>query len=262
MSTQSASWRWMIAIGIVPVLLACTLWIAAQVTGTVDVVILQLPLFSLVGIGIAVSFLFVLVSIVLETLERWRITRLLRDHWVRWQQFPDPQAWQDTARRERDQQLEQWSFPWLALIPLVILFGIAASVAYAVLSQSATTSPMVFVVLGIVFLWILLAVIGSPYLRRLQAHARYRHNLRFSNPLVTIGASGLYREQVGFTAFRGIYERLTHADYQPTQRRMLLRLVHSSRHGSVTETLYIRVPEGQEDAARDLERRLRADVIR
>lgn len=262
MSTQSASSRWMILIGIAPVLLAVSVWIAAQVTGEVDVAVLQLPVLSLAVIGAGVALLLALASAAQELLERWRISRLMRDHWVKWQQYPSGQAWQEATQRERDEELEHWSFPWLALIPLAILFGIVLAVTSSVLSESSTTSPMVFVVLGLIFLWIVLAVIGSPYLRRLQAHARYRHCMRFPNPLVYIGASGLYQEQTGFTAFRGFYERLTHADYQPSQRRFVLRVVHASRHGSITETLSFAVPEGQQDAAHELERRLRAEVIR
>jgi hypothetical protein len=264
-SKHSHLWT-ILSVGILPILLVFAAFIGTAASEQVNLAEWIVPLIGVSGLGLVTILLFGSIIALLIISERIAISRLVNHkHWVKWPQYDNEADWHAFMEREVALTRENNGIPWIFVIFLIIVFSFITGFALHLINSSSgpKENPLIVILpLGAMFSFILIGGLGQPVMARRRGEALYRRRRNRSIPSVYIGEAGLYHEDTGYSAFRGLNERLVEVKHVPRYRTLNFEIWHRSRRTSFTETVRVHVPHGAENEAKDIEDRLKAEVIR
>jgi hypothetical protein len=263
-SKHSHLWA-MLSVGILPIMLIFAAFIGTAASGQIDLNEWTVPIIGMSSMGLLTILLLGSIIALLIISERIAISRLINHkHWVKWPQYDDEVDWHVFMEREVATVREKHGIPWIFVIVLVVLFSFITGFGLHLMntSRGPKESPLVMLLsIGTMFVFILISGLGQPVMQRRRGEALYRRRRNHSIPSVYIGEAGLYHEDTGYSAFRALNERLVEVKYVPRHRTLNFEIWHRSGRTSFIETVRVHVPHGAENEARDIEARLKAEVL-
>ncbi len=233
----------------IPFILTAAVTAASLATGTATPAQASLPFLAMSALSISILLLLGVPIGLLVVLENAAISRLIDGGaWARWPQYRDLAGWRAYAERRHREDREAVRFSWLPVIVVTVMLGLAVGVpALSGAFRGASGSTFVLLGAGLGAFYVILVggVVVSGVLGRAAAEAAYRRRLAAPIPSVYIGPGGLYDEDAGYTAFRGLGTRLVGVEYRdgsPATLNFRLIVHYSTGRQQLPQRMDVTVP--------------------